>query len=365
MKNEILYKGPYCINNMVTLTIHDENTIANLDPSAVKYDDQGFKKTYDLVHSQHPTTVELLADLGSTALKTNSQTQELIAGLVQTKGSHRINSEVYINNNSLNRLIIVSIDIDNYGMSLLEIYLKDNQSLEYLRLCDTNLNDSSYHSIKNILKTNKSIKSLSICKNPISLKAAHDVANGLKKNDILKSFIANRCDVDDNTLAELARGFSQHKSLKVINLCHNNFSDSGAKELAKVILTSTSLSWLNLEQNRITNDGAQALLTSVTKNIGIYSVCLSSNEISHEQEIMIDKLCKRNLTLQQAQKLYQSYIDLKLTAEAELAKANAKYIMALKHDSNCQEYIPTELWLSLGIKAEAEVDVIGDEGLAI
>lgn len=210
-----------------------------------------------------------------------------------------------IHNKTVKILDLSRSQFDSYGA--LAGGLKDNSSIEVLKMRSLGLNDGNIDVILDAVKGHPTLRSIDLsfnhCKNMEAmasvikdrnchldeLSLGHQnlwqspklevtaLARALRSNQTIKRLSLPRNKLRDSDLLVLTTAMACNTTLRTLDLRENLICDSGMEALALVLKKGSNLRELNVMMNPFGNVGSTAMLDAVQSNHGLLCVHISND----------------------------------------------------------------------------------------
>merc|ERR1712008_571475 len=133
--------------------------------------------------------------------------------------------------------------------------LKENASLQLLRLGCNSFSETGAVTIVKALKVNRALKKLVLTSNGT---AAEKLVSACK-NENVEDLDFKNSDMDDSGALIIAAMLEQNTTLKTLNLENNKIWDTGGMAIAKALKENASLQDLNLVSNFMSENATSEL----------------------------------------------------------------------------------------------------------
>jgi len=234
------------------------------------------------------------------ALLVNTTLQTLNLGLADDHDFNQLTTlpQVLQRNHTLTNLSLVGNEVNDETMALIIA----NPFITKLDLASTDIGGSP--KALNNLKDNQTLQSLRLRNNRLNVTAINNLADFITQNQSLQSLNLKQCGLSLLALIQLSNALGCNHSLTELDLSDNDqVGNDGARALAEVLKANSRLKTLKLANCTITNNGAQALMNGLLLNISLteldldFSVYqLNGGRGIHEHwMVLIKRMLERNL----------------------------------------------------------------------
>lgn len=232
-------------------------------------------------------------------------------------------------------LNLANTKLTNTSMiDLHDIYRSQAMKLRSLDLASNQITAEGFRVLMLTLKTTNKVRRLDLSRNPImegqrDKKAFRALTTFLTQNAILDELILASCGLDEEAVAAIARGLRGNMNLQTLvlrdnhvagglgaiakafsqnrkGLClkHLDFAKCWVSDehiddalLSMLMSPLTTLKTLHLRDNLLKQEAASRIEVALETNRSLTKVSLDNNPIARATMITIDKICRRNQSL--------------------------------------------------------------------
>uniref|UniRef100_A0A673G1S3 NACHT domain-containing protein n=1 Tax=Sinocyclocheilus rhinocerous TaxID=307959 RepID=A0A673G1S3_9TELE len=186
--------------------------------------------------------------------------------VVTEESCSALTSVLSSDSSNLKELDLSNNNLQDSGVKLLSDGLKENCTLEILRLNDCELTEKSCSVLATVLSTKTILKEMNLNNSRLLDSGVKEICEGLK-NPVCELKILNNCALTEESYSALASVLgSDSSSLKELDLSNNNLQDSGVKPLSDGLKENCKLEKLRLSNCSITEEGYKALASALRSN---------------------------------------------------------------------------------------------------
>jgi len=170
---------------------------------------------------------------------------------------------------------------------------KYNSTLTNLGLASNNIHQKGMMAIAEALLINTSIVILDLYDNVLENPEA--LAKVLKENNTLEALKLESNNIGDDEIIILSQGLKNNSTLKELNLASNRINDRGVIEFSEIFKSNSSLQRMNLMYNPLKDQGITAMRKGLEKNYSVvqFDFCISYSLIRTEV-YMIHQIMEKN-----------------------------------------------------------------------
>ncbi|XP_064487079.1 NLR family CARD domain-containing protein 3-like [Ornithodoros turicata] len=178
---------------------------------------------------------------------------------------------------------LTSLQISDYSLKkaaavhLAEI-VKRSRYLKDLFLCD--VPDDVLEIIAIALRENSSIENLKMNKSNDSARTMPHISDALKTNGTIRTLELNDCGMEESDVVQFARALKVNVTLQRLQLRGSRFRDAGARHLAEALESNQTLRELDISCNDLTEVALVQFVKALTVNTSLEVVRLGAIDFS-------------------------------------------------------------------------------------
>ena len=206
--------------------------------------------------------------------------------------------------------------LDEEGLLLLNLFLKENISIRALYIEKNNLTEKACFQLVEIIKNTEVLNNLYLSKININENCTKKIFNELKvKKSVIKLYYANN-NVDKGCAEILGEVLSTNNTITTLDLSNNMLHDEGVMILSEAIKNNNTLKSLSLSSNNLTANCVKSLVDMIKVNNSITYLDISENKFNCKaikqllKSIQSSKITKLSLAKSEMnRKIFKSFFD--------------------------------------------------------
>ena len=147
-----------------------------------------------------------------------------------------------------------------------------NRSVTMLDLRENDLTEASGRSLRFALRDNSTLESLKLGGNVLNCEGVKILSKALKSHTSLSSLSLDDNAFGDDGAASLADALRTNNRLVELNCANNHLTDAGFVQICDALLANHSLTLLNCKANYITWDGVAALEPALSSDSPLQNI---------------------------------------------------------------------------------------------